>query len=120
MSRQTQQLAAVAALSTTAGGTAVDVSEFHGKAQVILIHTATGTPGHTVDFKLQHSEDNSTWADVTGAAFVQVTSVAAGTKVIEVDADKLSRYLRLHRTVSASAVCTAGAVVVGKKQYSAN
>ena len=69
-------LAAAARRTSTLTGTGIDVLHYEGLALVVLNASAgTGTTP-TLDVKLQHSDDNSTFADVTGAAFTRVTEVA--------------------------------------------
>jgi uncharacterized phiE125 gp8 family phage protein len=52
-------------------GTGVDVL---GKQAEVLLHCGTNGATGTSDTKIQDSDDNTTWADVTGGAFTQVTT----------------------------------------------
>lgn len=78
-------------------GTGVDTRGFT-RAQAIFNSAPTGT-GTTSDCKLQESADNSTFTDVTSAAFAQVTT-AGGQKLqcMDIDLSKRLRYLRLVQT----------------------
>jgi hypothetical protein len=95
-------LAAAARRTSTLTGTGIDVLHYEGVALVVLNASAgTGTTP-TLDVKLQHSDDNSTFADVTGAAFTQVTDVGgtAGVQVLKVNVSNLKRYLRVVGTIA--------------------
>ena len=52
-------------------GAAVDVL---GKQAVVNLNAGTVGSGGTVDAKIQESDDNATWTDVTSGAFTQVTA----------------------------------------------
>ena len=95
-------LATAARRTSTLTGTAVDVLEYEGVA-LVLLNTAAGTgTTPTLDVKLQHSDDNSTFSDVTSGAFSQVTDVAgtAGVKVMKVNVADLKRYMRVLGTIA--------------------
>lgn len=94
-------LAAAARRTTTLTGTAIDLLAYEGVGLVLLNASAgTGTTP-TLDVKLQHSDDNVTFADVTAGAFTQVTDVAgtAGVQVKRINVPDLKRYLRVLGTV---------------------
>lgn len=112
-----KQLAALAAVTATGGLAGVAMDEFHGRVKVILMHSATGGAGETVDVKLQHRNGTDAWEDIPGAAFEQLTNAAGCSQMIEVDADGFKDEVRLHCTCSADADATLAAVVVGRKQY---
>lgn len=113
-------LATLAALTATGGTAAVDVTAFHGRAKVLLTHSAALT-GDTCDVKLQHSANGTDWTDVAGGAFAQITAAAAGQQVIEIDIDKLNPSLRLHATMAGTAgfSVSLAASLVGKRQMPA-
>lgn len=95
-------LAAAARRTSTLTGTAIDVLEYEGVA-LVLLNTAAGTgTTPTLDVKLQHSDDNSTFSDVTSGAFSQITDVAgtAGVKVMKVNVSDLKRYVRVLGTIA--------------------
>ncbi len=62
---------AIANNYTTHVGTGVDVL---GKEAVVEVHHGTNGDTGTVDTKIQESDDNATWTDWTGGAFIQVTT----------------------------------------------
>jgi hypothetical protein len=57
----------VAARTTTpVNGTGVDTNGYRGVAALLSIGTVSGT-SPTLSLKLQESDDNSAWSDITGA-----------------------------------------------------
>lgn len=91
-------LLATAARTATANGTGVDVTDYEGMAEVMLDSAAGTGTSPTQDVKLQDSADNSTFADITGATFTQVTTTASQQK-ISVDLSKARRYVRAVTTI---------------------
>ena len=95
-------LAAAAQRTSTLTGTGIDVLDYEGVALAVLNASAgTGTTP-TLDVKLQHSDDDSTYADVTGGTFTQVTDAAetAGVQVLKVNVSDLKRYVRVIGTIA--------------------
>lgn len=95
-------LAAAARRTSTLTGTGIDVLDYEGVGLVVLNASAGTGTSPTLDVKLQHSDDNSTFADVTGAVFTQVTDVAgtAGVRVLKINVPDLKRYLRVVGTIA--------------------
>ena len=114
-------LAAAARRTSTLTGTGIDVLHYEGVALIVLNASAgTGTTP-TLDVKLQHSDDNSTYADVTSGTFTQVTDVAgtAGIQVKQVNVSDLKRYLRVIGTIAGTTPSfDFGAEFVGIKKAS--
>lgn len=54
----------------TVNGTAVDTSGADGVGALVMVGDMPASS--TLDVKLQESDDNSNWADITGAAIVQL------------------------------------------------
>lgn len=98
----------IAAAYSLVGG-AVEVSGYD-----VLVNLVTGTNGSggTVDVKLQESQDNSTWSDVSGGAFTQVTE-ANDNAVQEKAYTGSYRYIRAVATI-AVATCDFGVDVLKK------
>ncbi|MFG6082322.1 hypothetical protein ACEUZ9_002967 [Paracoccus litorisediminis] len=117
MKLSSKQLAALAAISATAGLTGVALDEFHGHAKVMLMHGPSGGAGQTVAVKLQHRNGTDAWEDIEDAVFATITNAAGGSQMIEVDADGFKDEVRVHCTVSAGASATLAVAVVGQKQY---
>lgn len=87
----------LAITAAAVNGTGVDTRGFE-EAKAIYYAAPSGA-GTTSDCKLQESDDNSTFADVTGATFTQVTT-AGGAKVntMNINLSKRKRYVRLVHT----------------------
>lgn len=115
------QLLLPAAVTASGNGTGVDLKDYIGLAKVIL-HSAKASAGTspTMDVKIQDSADDSSYADVSGAAFTQVTDVADSLQGISLDLDKCRRYVRAVKTIGGtdSPSFVLGCVLIGKKQVS--
>jgi len=96
------ELAPAASRTSTLTGTGIDVLEYEGVALVLLNASAGTGTNPTLDVKLQHSDDDSTYEDVTTGAFSQVTDAAetAGVKVMKLNVSDLKRYLRIVGTIA--------------------
>jgi hypothetical protein len=96
------ELAPAASRTSTLTGTGIDVLEYEGVALVLLNASAGTGTSPTLDVKLQHSDDDSTYEDVTSGAFSQVTDAAetAGVKVMKLNVSDLKRYLRVVGTIA--------------------
>jgi len=96
------ELAPAASRTSTLTGTGIDVLEYEGVALVLLNASAGTGTSPTLDVKLQHSDDDSTYEDVTSGAFSQVTDAAetAGVKVMKLNVSDLKRYLRIVGTIA--------------------
>jgi len=92
-------LVAPAAKTATANGTGVDMTGYQGLAAVYLNNgTTTGTTP-TLDVKIQDSADNSTYADVTGYTFTQVTAALSNPVGLTIDTRKVRQYIRAVLTI---------------------
>lgn len=113
----TLNVAALAAITATGNGAAVDCGEYHGKARALLSFTQPGGTTPTFDFRLEHSDDGSTnWTTLSSFAQL-VAATVAGVQSIEVDMDRARRFVRLARTAGGtSPTVTAGLSIVGQKQ----
>lgn len=96
----------VAASAFSVVGTAVDLQNYESFVWEVTTGALTGSPSaQTVDAKLQHSEDNSTWADVAAGpsnpavAITQITAANSDRRV-EIDRRPLRRYVRALFTVA--------------------
>src|SRR3954453_20856539 len=75
-------------------GTAVDLIAADGRGFAVLF-AGSVAGGTTAAAKLQDSADGTTWADITGAAF---TNVTAGPAVQTLAFDRARRYVRAAAT----------------------
>lgn len=92
-------LAALASISATTNSTSVDNSASTTNGGLAQLHVTANTWSANATIKVQHSSDNSTWADLATFTVVATTvktservAVAAGTTV--------NRYLRAQNTLS--------------------
>lgn len=118
---QTVHLLPMQSVTATGNGTGVDIRDFVGELAVLLTakNTAGATP--TLDVTLEHSDDDSTYAAISGAAFTQVTdagTLAAVLEKITVRADQVKRYVRAVKTLggTTSPAFMTACVAVGVKQ----
>lgn len=88
-------LAALAAVTTTTTGSAVDNAASSSNGGFATLHVTANTMNNDTVFKVQHSADNSTWVDLTGATFTTVATTALAAERLEVAAGTtVNRYLR--------------------------
>lgn len=109
-------LLATTTITATGNQTGVDIGDFDGEIQVILSGTAAGA-GADLTFRIEESEDNSSFTAVTGGTFTAIAN-AASKQVLTLNASELKRYIRLSCTAetgtASSAVTCFG---YGTKQY---
>ena len=98
-------------------GATVDTQGF-SEALVVL---AVGVAGAgTLDAKIQDSADGSSWADVTGAAFTQVTGTGDQSLQIarlKLDGNTVRRYVRAVTTTVTAVIDHAVVFVLSGNQY---
>lgn len=87
------------AATASANGSGVDTLGYNSAMLVLEVGTVSGTTP-TLDVKLQESVDNSTFTDVTGYTFTQVTA-SNNSQVMRIDGLGTSRkrYLRAVATI---------------------
>jgi len=111
-------------VTATGNGTGVDMQDYVGQVAVVLASKNTAGTNPTLDVKLQDSADNSTFADITGATFTQVTNAntsAAVSEKITININGAARYVRAVATIggtSSPAFMTACTFVGGKQNRS--
>lgn len=99
-------LVPMAAVAASGNGTSIDCLDYVGSAAFVLNAKNTAGTTPTLDVKLQDSADNSTFADITGAVFTQVTdagTLAATIEKISVNIDSARRYIRAVKTIGGTA-----------------
>lgn len=105
-------------LTATDTGTGVDLLDYEGKLKIILATSAGGGTTPTLDVKLQDSADNSTFADISGATFAQVTDAADAHVAIGLEVTPQARYLRAVCTITGTSPTYDMAVIaLGTKKY---
>ena len=106
-------LAEVANLAVHEG---VDIRTYDGEIQIILVGTAAGSNAD-LTFRIEHSNDNSTFAAVTGGTFTEIGN-AAYKEVITLNASDLRRYIRLSCTAETGTASSAVTCIgYGTRQY---
>lgn len=98
-----------ATVTATGSGTARDnaVATGNGGGAFLIVQTASGTTP-TIDAKITHSADNSTYADLV--TFTQATSTTAEVKTVSAGTT-VNRYLKVQYTVGGTT--PSFAVIVG-------
>jgi hypothetical protein len=82
---------------TVNGAAFVSSHTMHGLQAYLQVFSFAGTD---VTVKLQHSHDNSTFADVTGGGFTQITSGPAVQRIEVAAGTEIRRYVRAVTTTS--------------------
>lgn len=107
-----------AARTSSANGTGVDIADYEGNAAVVLDSAAGTGTSPTLDVKIQDSDDNSTFADVVGATFTQVTGAAASQQKKVIALDKTRKYIRAVATIGGTTPSFTFSVnILGVKKY---
>lgn len=106
----------IAAKTSTVTATGVDVSAYKGGLLVIQnVGVVSGTTP-TLDGKLQSSPDNSTWSDISGATFAQVTASNSIIKV-GINVRDGAKYIRYVGTIAGTTPSfTMGVSLLGQKE----
>lgn len=119
--QQTIELLPMQSVTGDGNGTGVLVTDYVGSLAVILTckNTAGTTP--TLDIKLQESDDNSTYTDISGATFTQVTDAGTAAATIEkivVNVDACKKYIRAVKDIggTSSPAFMTSCVALGVKQ----
>lgn len=115
---QVIEVVAPARKTATANGSGIDIRDYVGDLKVVLSSSAGGGTAPTLDVKLQDSDSSGgTYADISGAAFTQVTGAAASTQSLTIDADAVKQFIRAVITIAGtSPTFDMALVAVGVKQ----
>ena len=108
-------LAPVSAPTGTSTGSAVDIVDFTGNAQLVL---DCGAPAaaETLDVKLQHSDTSGGTYTDTGISFAQVTNAGgASYQVLSASVDGLKRYIKVVATKVGTTALARSVYLVGNK-----
>lgn len=87
-------LANVQLNSGTTNGTSVDNGAASSNGGIFHVHLHNNTASDC-DFKVQHSTDNSTWADLTGATVSNLSATHASGSATVATGTTVNRYIRL-------------------------
>lgn len=108
--QSTQSIAAAdhaVAAAYSLEGTGVDVLN---TGTVVYLHSGTNNAGATVDAKIQESDDDITYTDVSGGAFVQVTT-ANDNATQEKAYTGIKQYIRVVATVAVDSCAFCATIV---------
>jgi hypothetical protein len=101
------------AKTSTVTGTGLDFITGDGRCFAIQnVGTVSGT-SPTLNGRIQESADNSTWSDVSGATFTQVT---ASTSLQIITFDRTLRYLRYVGTIAGTSPSFDLDVLIGEQK----
>lgn len=104
-------------VTATGNETGVDLQDYEGDITLVLDAEAGGS-GITYAVKIQDSADNSTFADVTDAAFTTTTANTALVETLVINSDEIKRYARAVITVAGGTGAGALSVTgLGRKKY---
>jgi len=105
------------AYTADATGAGADLQGYQGVLKIVLDSGAGGGTTPTLDVKIQDSADNSTFADVLGKVFTQVTGASASIQSLAIDTRAVKRYIRAALTITGTSPTFGLAVVAaGQKQ----
>src|SRR2546429_1701362 len=90
-------------------GTSGDLLAGEGRCFALQQVGAVSGTSPTLDGKIQESSDNTSWSDISGATFTQVT---ASTNNQAITFDRTKRYLRYVGTIGGTSPSFAVAVVI--------
>ena len=99
-----------------ANGAGADLQGYQGVLKIVLDSGAGGGTTPTLDVKIQDSTDNSSFTDVVGKTFAQVTTIAS-LQSLGIDTRAVRRYIRAVIAITGTSPTFGLAVaVVGQKQ----
>jgi hypothetical protein len=89
-------LLATTTITATGNQTGIDIRDYDGEIQIVLLGTAAGA-GADLTFRIEESEDNVTYTAVSGGGFTAIANTASK-QVITLNASSLMRWIRLSCT----------------------
>jgi hypothetical protein len=98
-------LLATTTITGAGNQTGVDLHEYDGDIQIILSGTAAGA-GADLTFRIEESDDNSTFTAATGGSFTTIGNTASK-QVKTLNRDELKRYVRLSCTAETGTASSA-------------
>lgn len=100
-------------VNDTTNGSTIDMINADGRCFAMQVIGAVSGTTPSLTGKIQESDDNSTWSDVSGATF---TAVTASSNIQTIVFDRTKRYLRHHRTVSGTTPAFLLGVLIGEQK----
>ena len=84
------------------------------KDALIILNSGETSGSGTLAVKVQASDDNATWVDITSAAFTSVTAANDQTVYVgRLSCERHARYLNIHATAATAASDFAVTVILG-------
>jgi hypothetical protein len=107
---------AIAAKTSTVTGTGLDISGYAGGLLLVQdVGVVSGTTP-TLDGKWQSSPDDSTYTDISGATYTQVTATTS-LQSIGFDVRAAAKYIRYVGTIAGTTPSfTMGVLIIGQKE----
>jgi hypothetical protein len=98
-------------ISTTGGGTTIDLIDADGACFAIQAVGARSSESTNLAGKIQESDDGNTWSDVASAAF---TAVTTDSNLQMISFFRTKRYVRHYRTLSGTTPGATICVIIGQ------
>lgn len=109
-------LLATTTITATGNQTGIDIRDYDGEIQIVLLGTAAGA-GADLTFRIEESEDNVTYTAVTGGGFTTIANTASK-QVLTLNASSLMRWIRLSCTAeTGTASSNVSCIGYGTKTY---
>jgi len=97
----------------TITGSGIDTMSYD--EALIVVNAGTFSASSTADIKVQHSSDNSSFADITGALFVTITTANDVTSYVgRLSTKNFKQYIRVILVVGVDVVDLGATVLLGK------
>lgn len=98
-------------------GAAIDIADFHGQAKLVLNSSVTEAADNTSTVKLTHCDTSGGAYTDAGVQFAAVTNAANGFQVIDLNVDRLKKFVKVVNTLAGTTpAVTAGVELIGQKQ----
>lgn len=109
-------LLATTEITGTGNQTGVNITDFEGDVQIVLLGTAAGS-GASLTFRLEESADNTTFTAVADGSFTAIANAAAK-QVKTFNSNDLKTYVRLSCTAeTGTAASYVTCIGYGLKKY---
>jgi hypothetical protein len=105
-------------VTSTTNGASLDCRDCG--PEVVCLEAVGVNPGNdtTIDTKLQHSTDDSTFADITGATFTQIAGDTENQLTVRSFFNRARRYVRAVVTITGTSPTPMLCIIVGVRKTS--
>lgn len=113
------EILGLAQILADGNGTGVDISAYDGVGLFILDGVNVAGTNPTLAMKLQHSDDDSDYADVTGGGFTGLTGAAHTAQALALNIGSLKKYVRVVKDIGGTDTPEyyAGVLMIAMKKY---